>query len=164
MKFTPEGGEVEVSVKPYSHSGLDPESQNLHMAKNQILSKGLLLENQVQNDKSLTQGNFQGNSFVEISIRDTGIGIPKEKIPKIFDRFYQVDGSVTRDQEGTGIGLSLTKELVELHKGKIKVESEEGKGTTFIISIPLGKDHLKPEEICEAEKNESEEIFNLLKR
>ncbi|OGU84983.1 MAG: hypothetical protein A2W11_14010 [Ignavibacteria bacterium RBG_16_35_7] len=86
---------------------------------------------------------------VAIKIHDTGIGIPKEKLPKIFDRFYQVDGSHTREQEGTGIGLSLTKELVELHKGTIEVESESGKGTTVTISIPLGKEHLKPEEICE---------------
>ena len=69
---------------------------------------------------------------------------------KIFDRFYQVDGSHTREQEGTGIGLSLTKELVELHKGTIEVESEEGKGTTVIVRIPLGKEHLKPEEMSEA--------------
>ncbi len=89
--------------------------------------------------------------FAEIIIADTGVGIPKEQLPKIFDRFYQVDGSHTREQEGTGIGLSLTKELVELHKGKIEVESEEGKGTTFRISFPLGKEHLKPEEICEDE-------------
>ncbi len=82
-------------------------------------------------------------------VSDTGIGIPKEKISKVFDRFYQVDGSHTSEQEGTGIGLSLTKELVELHKGKIEVESEEGKGTTVTISLPLGKEHLKPEEICE---------------
>lgn len=94
------------------------------------------------------------NDDLEISICDTGIGIPKDKISKIFDRFYQVDGSHTREQEGTGIGLALTKELVELHKGKIEVKTNEGKGTTFIISIPLGKDHLIPEEIIESEFEE----------
>ena len=95
------------------------------------------------------------NRYAEITVCDTGIGIPKEKLPNIFDRFYQVDGSHTREQEGTGIGLSLTKELVEMHKGKIEVESEEGKGTKVKIRIPLGKDHLKPEEISEiTEENE----------
>ena len=87
--------------------------------------------------------------YAEIKISDTGVGIPQEKLPKIFDRFCQVDGSHTREQEGTGIGLSLTKELVELHRGRIEVESLEGKGTIFIIKLPLGKEHLKPEEISE---------------
>ena len=91
---------------------------------------------------------------VNIAVRDTGTGIPAEKMSRIFDRFYQVDGSHTRPHEGTGIGLSLTRELVELHKGSIEVESVEGKGTTFVARIPLGKDHLKPEEICEPEKDE----------
>ncbi len=91
---------------------------------------------------------------VEIRITDSGIGIPKENIEKIFDRFYQVDSSHTREQEGTGIGLALTKELVELHKVKIEVESETGKGTTFIVRIPLGKEHLKPEEIIEEKVRE----------
>ncbi len=91
---------------------------------------------------------------VVIRISDTGIGIPADKIPKIFNRFYQVDGSHTRAQEGTGIGLSLTKELIELHKGKIEVGSTEGKGTVFRVHIPLGKDHLKPEEICEPDERE----------
>lgn len=90
----------------------------------------------------------EDKEYVNVSISDTGIGIPARKIPRIFDRFYQVDGSHTREQEGTGIGLSLTQELVELHKGKIEVESEEGRGTTITIRIPLGKDHLKLEEIC----------------
>jgi signal transduction histidine kinase/ligand-binding sensor domain-containing protein/DNA-binding response OmpR family regulator len=94
--------------------------------------------------------------FVKIRISDTGIGIQEEKMPKIFDRFYQVDGSHTREQEGTGIGLSLTKELAELHKGTIEVESTEGEGTTFTIGIPLGKEHLKPEEICEPGKGDKE--------
>jgi signal transduction histidine kinase/DNA-binding response OmpR family regulator/ligand-binding sensor domain-containing protein len=88
---------------------------------------------------------------VEIIINDTGVGIPKAHIDRIFDRFYQVDGSHTREHEGTGIGLTLTKELIELHKGKIEVESEESKGTIFRLIFPLGKDHLRPEEICNKE-------------
>ena len=91
---------------------------------------------------------------VEIKITDSGIGIQKERIDNIFDRFYQVDGSHTRENEGTGIGLALTKELVELHKGNIKVESKEGEGTTFRLLLPLGKEHLKPEEIVEKEIQE----------
>ena len=89
---------------------------------------------------------------VYIIISDTGIGIPKDQIVKIFDRFYQVDGSHTREQEGTGIGLALTKELIDLHKGKIEVESEESKGSIFRLIFPLGKDHLRAEEICQEEK------------
>ncbi|MCH9030614.1 MAG: hypothetical protein IH819_13665, partial [Bacteroidetes bacterium] len=98
----------------------------------------------------------------EIRITDNGVGIPKDRIDKIFDRFFQVDGSHTRVSEGTGIGLALTKELVELHKGKIKVESKEGEGTTLTVQIPLGKEHLRPEEICEAEKEGQEEKQNEL--
>ena len=75
-------------------------------------------------------------SFVKISIKDSGIGIPADRTDKIFDRFYQVDSSQTREYEGTGIGLALTKELIELHKGKIEVNSKEGEGTEFIIILP----------------------------
>jgi len=96
---------------------------------------------------------------VQLIISDTGIGISKKRLDKIFDRFYQVDGSHTREQEGTGLGLALTKELVELHKGQIKVESEEGKGSKFTITLPLGKDHLIPEEIIE-DKDEIKKIVS----
>lgn len=102
---------------------------------------------------------------IEIIVKDTGIGIPAERIEKIFDRFYQVDGSNTREGEGTGIGLALTKELVELHKGNITVESIHGEGTTIRLKLPLGTKHLKPEEIVgkeikvETTMSEDETIF-----
>ena len=96
----------------------------------------------------------QDSESVSVRVSDTGIGIPAAHIPRIFDRFYQVDGSHTREQEGTGIGLSLTRELVELHKGTIAVESEEGRGSSFTVRLPLGKAHLIAEEICEPEEPE----------
>ena len=90
--------------------------------------------------------------FVEIKIRDTGIGIPKAEIPKIFNRFYQADSSLTKDYKGTGIGLALTKELVDLHHGKISIRSDEGRWTEFILNLPLGRNHLGDEEILPDKK------------
>ena len=101
--------------------------------------------------------NKQDDS-VEISISDTGIGIPKEQINKVFDRFYQVDQNISSEIQGTGVGLSLTKELVELHKGKILAESEEGKGSTFRIILPLGKNHLLKNEIVEIKEEKEKTI------
>ena len=78
----------------------------------------------------------QPNEGVLISVRDTGTGIKRQDINKIFDRFYQVDGTSSREYEGTGIGLSLVKELVELHGGYIKVKSEPSFGAEFTVFIP----------------------------
>ena len=98
------------------------------------------------------------NSNVEIRIKDNGIGIPSNRLPHIFDRFYQVDDSSTRKHEGTGIGLALTKELIELHKGKISVNSKAGEGSEFIITLPLGNDKIKKEEFV---KLKPEEYLNV---
>lgn len=89
------------------------------------------------------------NNKVEIAVTDSGAGIPQEYIDSIFDHFYQV--AHHSNSEGSGIGLSLTKELVELHKGKIVVESVEGKGSTFKVLFLLGKDHIKESEIDETD-------------
>src|SRR5690606_23414936 len=76
-------------------------------------------------------------SMVEVAVADTGIGIQQEQVPYIFDRFYQVDDSYTRKTQGTGIGLALTKELIELHGGEVEVSSTPGKGTCFTFTLPV---------------------------
>ncbi len=75
--------------------------------------------------------------FVEIEVRDTGIGIPKDKQDRIFNSFEQADGSIERKYGGTGLGLSISKKLVDLHGGELRVESEEGKGASFYFSLPI---------------------------
>lgn len=86
---------------------------------------------------------------VEVRVIDTGIGIPKQELPHMFERFHRIENVHGRSQEGTGIGLALTKDLVKLHCGNIQVESEEGKGSVFTVSIPLGKAHLPSDRINE---------------
>ena len=85
----------------------------------------------------------KGNNFIEIPIGDTGIGIKKEELPCVFERFQQADSTSSMVHQGTGIGLSLAKELVELQGGRIEVNSEYGKGSTFTIYIPTGTNHIK---------------------
>lgn len=92
---------------------------------------------------SLTQ---VGNT-AELRVRDTGVGIPPEEIPHLFDRFHRVPNTRSRTHEGTGIGLALVHELVKLHGGSMRVESTLGKGSTFVVSIPLGQNHLAAEQI-----------------
>lgn len=78
----------------------------------------------------------QGQPFLKLKVQDTGIGIANEQLKHIFNRFYQADNSHTRKGEGTGIGLALTKEIVELLGGSITAQSELGKGTTFTLLLP----------------------------
>ena len=75
--------------------------------------------------------------MLELKVRDNGIGISKDQLPRIFDRFYQTDTSHTREQEGSGIGLSLVRELVELHEGEVMVESQPGEGACFTVRLLL---------------------------
>ncbi|WP_437666318.1 ATP-binding protein [Sorangium sp. So ce1182] len=85
---------------------------------------------------------------VELSVRDTGGGIPADELPRIFERFHRVPGARCRSIEGTGIGLALVQELVTVHGGCLRVSSEPGQGSTFIVSIPRGRAHLPPERVA----------------
>ena len=116
VKFTPDGGSVRVQAR------LVNSEQYL------VNSKKL-----TTNDYSLTTDT----DFVEISVTDTGIGIREEDLPKLFKEFSQLESTYTKQYEGTGLGLALTKKLVELHGGKISVESEFGKGSRFVFVIPI---------------------------
>jgi signal transduction histidine kinase/DNA-binding response OmpR family regulator len=84
---------------------------------------------------------------VELAVSDTGIGIADVDLPRIFERFYRVEGRRGRTHEGTGIGLALVQELVRLHGGDIRVESTVGEGTTFTVTVPRGCAHLPDDRI-----------------
>ncbi len=78
-----------------------------------------------------------------VSIRDEGVGISKEDTKRIFDRFYRVDASRTKETGGTGLGLAIVKRIVEIHKGEIEISSEIGKGTEISIILPVIPDKIE---------------------
>jgi DNA-binding response OmpR family regulator/nitrogen-specific signal transduction histidine kinase len=137
FKFTNKGGRIEVGIK---NIPLNPPSE-------------------ADFTISPLEGELQGG--VCITVSDTGRGIPLDNQDHIFDRFYQVDDSYSKDEEGSGIGLALTKELVDLHLGRIEVKSEVGIGSTFSIYLPLGKEHLRPEQVIESKTEKTDEEISL---
>ncbi len=126
VKFTPQGGTVTLSAR--------------------LLSPGKGISSAADREEDSIpplgcHGSMEGKRGLEISVADTGIGISEKDLKRIFNPFEQVDISTSRKYQGTGLGLSLTKNLVELHGGTVWAESEgEGKGSTFKIVIPLEED------------------------
>jgi len=109
---------------------------------------------------SVTKQIKDEKEFAEVKIADTGIGIPVDKIKNIFDRFYQIDDSSRKKYGGSGIGLALVKELVDLHKWEIEVQSELGKGTVFYLRIPLSESYLtETEKVSDEGKKESDTLI-----
>ncbi len=137
LKFTPPGGAITVSIS--------------------LISRVI--------DEDVPPGKEEMEpQFVKISVRDTGIGIPTDQLPKIFNRFYQAEKPRMEKApgEGSGIGLAFVKEIVQFHHGIIDAHSREGKGAEFVIRLPLGEKHLKPGEIVHpASAPESQKIKEL---
>ena len=99
-----------------------------------------LIENSIKYNKENGRVKVSLNSdgkYFSVTIADTGIGIPADSIDRIFERFYRVDKTRARESGGTGLGLAIARSVVLMHNGAIKVESVEGEGTTFIVSVPM---------------------------
>ncbi len=120
IKFTPAGGNITVLATLSSGSGEKSETSPV------------------------------ANGLVTILVKDTGVGIPGDQLVHLFERFYQAEATIEHHRKGSGIGLALTRELVELHHGVITVLSKVGEnsGSEFDVRLPLGKEHLRPEEMA----------------
>jgi signal transduction histidine kinase len=115
VKFTPEHGTVRLSA----------------------VRSQLTLQDDEQEDDGLGAALMMApEPAIEFRVSDTGIGIPADQLGKIFDAFYQVDGSSTREYGGAGLGLAIAKNLVEAHHGTIRVESTPDRGSTFFVTLP----------------------------
>ncbi len=123
-----------VFYKETDHLVMDMDEKMMESILTNLLSNAIKFSK--ENGKIIVHVKEESGRFL-IKIKDNGIGISPDKLPHIFDRFYQVEDTVTRKGEGTGIGLALTKELVALLGGEITVKSQPGEGTEFRVSLPI---------------------------
>jgi two-component system phosphate regulon sensor histidine kinase PhoR len=119
----------------------------IRLAANIVRSSVFGVQKEKESSSELiTQHSEPHRDFIEISVVDTGIGIPKEHLPRIFERFYRVDREYSRQLGGTGLGLTIVKHIIESHGGTVEVQSLVGKGSTFILNLPLEPEWLSPKE------------------
>lgn len=111
-----------------------------------------MLENLISNAVKYTRAGsvrlafaVEPDGMIRIEIQDTGIGIPKESMPRLFTEFYRASNARSVEADGTGLGLALVKETVDQHRGRVRVESEEGRGTVFIVHLPTSKPDIELE-------------------
>ncbi len=117
VKFTPDGGTITLTADLHSGSRREKPKEEDDFGASELF-------------------DLDEEEFVRITVQDTGIGIAKDKLPHVFERFYQVDNTSTREYGGTGLGLSIVKSFVDAHDGEIWVESDSGQGTRFTILLP----------------------------
>ncbi len=171
-----EAGRIEASYRPLDLAGLTAELASLFRSAVERAGVRLVVDcpplpEPVYVDREMWEKivlNLLSNAFkftfegeiavslrplgetVELTVADTGTGIPPEELPRLFERFHRVQGARARSHEGSGIGLALVQELVRLHGGTIRVESEPDRGSTFTVALPLGNAHLPADRVREA--------------
>ncbi|MEX2415359.1 MAG: ATP-binding protein, partial [Paenibacillaceae bacterium] len=134
---------IEVEQSIVGHVFIEADEDRLRQIMINLLSNAITYTpegghvNVIVQPFSIGNDTSTENEKVRIIVKDTGMGIPKKDIPRIFERFYRVDKARSRSSGGTGLGLSIVKHLVELHRGTVKVESTVGVGTRFIIELPM---------------------------
>jgi len=124
------------------------DSEKMGIVMNNLLSNAF---KHVPQDGEISVKLIKQDMHARIEVRDNGKGIPKTELKRIFDRFYQVDSTLNRSTGGSGIGLALTKRIVELHQGNISVESTRDVETVFFIDLLLGKEHFSEDQIAQDE-------------
>lgn len=122
------------SLQPGREMWVDVDGGKVAIVLSNILKNAISFTN--EGGEIIIRGEQQPD-YVKVSVKDSGIGIPAKDVPHVFDRFYQVEGHLTRRHGGMGLGLSVAKVMVEMHGGRIWVDSEEGKGSIFSFILPV---------------------------
>ncbi|MBO7354764.1 MAG: ATP-binding protein, partial [Lachnospiraceae bacterium] len=134
IKPIAQAADVEIIYESYREVLAEVDEVKLTLAITNLVENGIKYNKE---GGSVTISLNADHKFFMITVSDTGIGIPKAALDRIFDRFYRVDKMRSRQTGGTGLGLAITKSVVKMHHGSIKVDSSEGEGSTFMIKIPL---------------------------
>ncbi len=142
---------MDLRAKP-DHCPLYFDAEKMEIVFNNLISNAIKA---IDEEGEIVVALQDVDDFVCISVSDTGRGISKSDLPHIFDRFYRA-GTSSLESGSSGIGLELSKELVELHKGAIHVESTEGKGSVFSVHIPKGKEHFSEEDLLQEKQGTRE--------
>lgn len=133
VKFTPEEGNIDCLVDCISQTDLDMQA---HMGQSHSVQHAAFTA-PIPPQKAISIFDHLSKQYIRMIVKDSGIGIPTDKLEKVFERFYQVDNSSTREFGGTGLGLSIVKNFVDAHNGRIEVSSIIGTGSTFTVYIPV---------------------------
>ncbi|NWF65458.1 MAG: GAF domain-containing sensor histidine kinase [Chloroflexi bacterium] len=133
---------IKKSIPPGQEMWADVDAGKIAIALSNILKNAVTFTN--DGGEIVVRGE-QHSDYVKVSVKDNGIGIPAKDLPHVFDRFYQVEGHLTRRHGGMGLGLSVAKVMVEMHGGRIWADSEEGQGSIFSFILPLHAEPPQPE-------------------